>query len=494
MRQDDAEQMLFTTPTALGRDEENRIPTWGADGGLNRQIVAHLQAAAALFRASGIDWTFGREQEFTLRALGNRDGETFRTQKIAELTPPLERRLEQEGIAAPGRQTLVRAFEKMPLQDVFMTELHLRLSQDLEPRFGRGARGFYDPQGVLEVSTRPADPVGDVVRWHRLQRELQNLAADYDFSVTYFKRDITFQATDTKTGQPIFSTTPDQPADRRAVPLAQGILRVVHEALPIFMKPMQITDHIQQIDMGYGRHHALRSRHDRLELRTNHNPLAGSHPALENLLLLAGARYGLGQKADAANVLAPCAFQEKTVFTAPGDKLFFLTELLNAAELTPQGTLRLPTMREAMKYAPYLDKEVQRRDGASVAGWISQVKITPEGVQWPPAADLSTEPERLQRELSRVEYGAKTRRLVSHGYTADQGIGETPHNTVAGRTARLLQAVDTMAQSPVLHTVFGADFATELAQSFVQRYAPAPANKPQRGANSNRGRLDTPVA
>ena len=490
MRQDDADQLLFTTPNLLVGSEKNRIPTWGADGGLNRQIVAHLQAVTATFKAADIGWTFGREQEFTLRALGNHDAETFRAQKITALTPVLDVRLQQEGIAPPGRQTLERAFQKMSLQDVFMTELHLKLPNDLEPRFGRGVRGFYDPQGVLEVSTRPADPVGDVMRWHRLQRGLQSLAADYDFAVTYFKRDVTFQATDLKSGQPIFATTPNTPEDRRAVPLAQGILRVMHEALPVFMKPMQVTDHIHQIDLGYGRHHALRSRHDRLELRTNHNPMAGSHPALENLLLLAGARYGLGQKPDTANRLAPCAFQEKVVFTAPGDKLFFLTELLNVAEITPQGTLRLPTMREAMKYAPYLKKEVQQREGVSVSGWISQIRVTPEGVQWPPAENLSTDPVRLQRELGRIHYGDKTRRLVSTGYTSDQGIGDSP-NTVEGRTARLMQAVSAMGQSPVLHTVFGPDFAAGLAQAFVQHYAPEPAAAPQRG--TIRGRLDTPV-
>ncbi len=478
--------LLFTTPTTFGRGEENRILTWGHDGALNRQIVAHLQAQTAIFGAMGIGWTFGREQEFTLRSLGNRDPETLRVQKIADLSAPLDQRLTQAGIAAPGRQALTRAFQKMPLQDVFMTELHLKLPDDLEPRFGRGARGFYDPQGVLEVSTRPADPVGDVVRWHRLQRGLQALAAEYDYNVTYYKRDITVQATDKQTGQPIFATGADAATDRRAVPMAQGILRVVHDALPVFMKPLQITDHIQQIDMGYGRHHALRSRQDRLELRTNHNPLAGAHPALENALLLAGAQYGLGQKADAG--LAPCAYQNKTVFTAPGDKLFFLTELLNGAEVTPQGHLRLPTMREAMKYAPYLTKELQQREGASIASWISQVKITPEGVQWPSVTALSNDPARLERDLRHIHYGAKTRRLVSQGYTSDPSF-DHQQDTAADRANRMLQAVRVMAQSPVLHTVYGAAFAASLAQPFIERHAPATARRP--GGNPNR--LDEPV-
>lgn len=482
-----ADALLFATPTVLARGEENRILTWGRDGALNRQIVAHLQSQTAIFRAMGIDWTFGREQEFTLRSLGNRNSEQLRAQKIADLTAPLDERLMQAGIAAPGRQALIRAFQKMPLQEVFMTELHLKLPDDLEPRFGRGAHGFYDPQGVLEVSTKPADPVGDVVRWHRLQRGLQALAAEYDYNVAYYKRDITVQAADRQTGLPVFATGANAAIDRRAVPMAQGILRVVHDALPIFMKALQITDQIQQIDMGYGRHHALRSRQDRLELRTNHNPLAGEHPALENALLLAGAQYGLGQKSGEG--LAPCAYQDKTVFTATGSKLFFLTELLNAAEIGPQGNLRLPTMREAMKYAPYLTKELHQREGASVASWISQIRITPEGVQWPSVNSLSTDPARLERDLRHIHYGAKTRRLVSQGYKSDP-IFDHEQEAVAGRASRLLPVVGVMAQSPVLHTVYGADFAATLAQPFIERHAPATARRP--GGSQNR--LDTPVA
>lgn len=482
-----ADALLFATPTALARGEENRILTWGQDGALNRQIVAHLQSQTAIFFAMGINWTFGREQEFTLRSLGNRDPDQLRAQKIAELTAPLDQRLMQVGIAAPGRQTLTRAFQKMPLQDVFMTELHLKLPDDLEPRFGRGTHGFYDPQGVLEVSTKPADPVGDVVRWHRLQRGLQALAAEYDYNVAYYKRDITVQAMDRQTGLPVFATGADAAIDRRAVPMAQGILRVVHDALPIFMKAFQITDQIQQIDMGFGRHHALRSRQDRLELRTNHNPLAGEHPVLENALLLAGAQYGLGQKSGEG--LAPCAYQDKTVFTAPGSKLFFLTELLNAAEVGPEGHLRLPTMREAMKYAPYLARELHQQAGSSVASWISQVRITPEGVKWPSVESLSTDPTRLERDLRQVQYGAKTRRLVSLGYKSDPTFDHR-QEAVTGRTNRLLPAIDTMAQSPVLHAIYGADFAATLAHPFLERHAPATARRP--GGSQNR--LDTPVA
>jgi hypothetical protein len=480
-----ADALLFVPPTVLKPGDADRVATWGKDGVLNRQIVAQLRALTADFREDGIDWTFGREQEFTFRSLGNIDQEALRNRKITALTPLLDERMQQEGIDAPGRLALTRAFTKMPLQEVCMTELHLRLKDELEPRFGKGAKGFYDPQGVLEASTRPTDPVGDVSRWHKFTRTLQGLAEEYDYALVYYKRDITFKATDRATGQPVFATSTDADLDGRAAPMAGGILRAVYDALPCLIKELQITDHIQHIDMGHGRHHAIRSQNDRLEMRTNHNPMAGAHPALENLLVLAGARYGLAQQQEPATStrMIPCEYGDKTVFTASNTKLFFLTELLNAAEVKMDGTLRLPNARLVMKYSRYLEKELQLKAQASVSAWINSVKVTSQGIQWPDVAAISTAPELLSRELAKITHGAQTRRLKSSGYIADQGLGATPVDQV-GRATRMLAAIAVMGRSDVLNTTLGQDLTGQIVQAFAARYEqpPAPTRRPATGS------------
>lgn len=488
----DADALLFATPTVLKPGDADRVTTWGKDGTLNRQIVTQLRKITEDFREVDIDWTFGREQEFTFRSLSNIDQEALRDRKITALTPLLDERMQQEGIGSPGRLALIRAFAQMPLQEVCMTELHLRLRDELEPRFGKGAKGFYDPQGVMEASTRPTDPVGDVIRWHKFTRTLQGLAEEYDYALVYYKRDITFKATDRATGQPVFATSTDAELDNRAAPMAGGILRAVYDALPCLIKELQITDHIQHIDMGHGRHHAIRSQNDRLEMRTNHNPMAGAHPALENLLVLAGALYGLAQQQTpaASDRMIPCEYGDKTLFTAPNAKLFFLTELLNAAAIRPDGALRLPNARLVMKYSRYLEKELQLKAQASLSAWINTVKVTPQGIQWPDATAISTAPEVLTRELAKITHGTQTRRLRSSGYIADQGLGETSSDQ-AGRTTRMLAAIRVMGQSDVLNTTLGKDLTGQIVQAFTKRYevTPAPPRRPAAGGAP----LDQPV-
>lgn len=480
---------LFIAPIVGGSD---RIPTWGADGGLNRQIVTKLQDMVTGFKQAGIDWTFGREQEFTLRPLGRIDQEAFRKSKVEAITPALEQRMIERKIDAPGRTMLLNAFAKMPLQEVFMTDLHLRLKDDLEPRFGKGASGFYDPQGVLEASTKPSDPVGDVARWHKFTRTLQELATEYDYGIAYYKRDITFKATDSKTGKPLFQTSAAEGPDPRGPQMAAGIQRVAFDALPVFMKPLQVSDHIHQIDTGYGRHHAIRSQQDRLEMRTNHNPMAGAHPALENLLILAGAQFGLSQpNAD----LKPVTYAPKTVFTVP-HKLFFLGELLNASTVQPEGGLRLPSMRLYMKYHQYLTKELALRDDAHLLGWLGKAKVGSQGITWPPAAEVSNNPAALAKDLAKVTYGTTVQRLHSTGYLSDHHGGGDTADINASRRVRMQTALGVMAQSAILPAMLGQSLSNEINGAHKLLHAPLPASGPapeRRDNNDARAGLDSPV-
>lgn len=490
------ESLLFVPPVDVKQSGTDRFVTWGPEGALNRKIVDQLQTLVTTFAQSGIAWTFGREQEFTLRPMGRIDAEALRAEKVAMLTPLLDARMEEEKLGPPVRTAMLKAFAAMPLQDVFMTELHLRLKDTLEPRFGKGARGFYDPQGVLEASTKPADPVTDVARWHKFNHALQKLAEAYDFSIAYYKRDITFKAVDAATGKPLFQTQGDvADADRRGAPMAASILRTVYEALPVFMKPLQITDQIQQIDMGYGRHHAIRSRDDRLEMRTNHNPMAGSHPALENCLILGGAYHGLTEykTPDYALTVKPAAYGAKEVFTAPNAKLFFLQEMLNAADVGATGQLRMPGLRLFMKYEPYLRKEMSLQDSSKLPGWINRVRVTPEGILWPDAADISSDPASLTHNLAKIGYGAKVPRLQCPGYTAEQGLGLTT-DINAGRRLRMAAAVEVMARSKILPNALGPELADEIADAFIRRYPPVAPSAPPRQTGGAKPPLDTPVS
>ena len=492
---EEPDALLFVPPVDVKQSGADRFVTWGHDGALNLQIVGQLQTVVTNFAQSGIRWTFGREQEFTLRPLGRIDQEALRTKKVATLTPMLDARLEAENIGRPVRSAMLAVFDKMSLQDVFMTELHLRLKDSLEPRFGKGSRGFYDPQGVLEASTRPADPVTDVVRWHHFNHSLQRQAEEYDFSVAYYKRDITFKAVDAATGKPLFQTQGNiADADQRGAPMAASILRTVYEALPVFMKPLQITDQIQQIDMGYGRHHAIRSQSDRLEMRTNHNPMAGSHPALENLLILGGAYHGLTQHKTPDYVLTvkPVTYGEKTVFAAPNTRLFFLQEMLNAAEVDTSGQLRLPGLRLFMKYEPYLRKELHLPESHKLPGWINRVRVTPEGIQWPNTAEISSDPAALTHNLAKISYGGKVARLQCPGYAAEQGLGLTS-DINEGRRLRMAAAVEIMARSKILPNVLGPELSTQITDAFTQRYPTVSPSAPQRHASSSKPSLDAPV-
>jgi hypothetical protein len=255
--------------------------------------------------------------------------------------------------------------------------------------------------------------------------------------------------------------------------MAEGILRVLHDATPCFVKKKQITDHLNsdRIDMGYGRHHAIRSRDGRLEMRTNHNPVAGSHPALENLLILSGAQYGLSRHRtpDYGKTIAPCAYGDKTLFSGNSGKLFFLEELLNSLPVGPEHSVSVPSTRLLMKYRPYLEKEMHLKEDAELSSWLRKIHVTPEGIAWPPAEDIARDPTSLRRELAKIHYGEQVRRLKSMGYVMDLNIEHTA-DPERDRQEIMRSAIGLMQQSDILPSMLGKALGNDIVSAFARQY------------------------
>lgn len=464
------DDILFQPPIPVVKGEGQRIPTWGENGDLNRRIVAKLAAITETSREAGVDWTIGREQEFTLIRSRALDYDALRDAKLKEIAPKLEKRLEREKLMPLTHQTFMQNFAAASLDEVFMTDLHLRLDGILQPRFGKGKKGFFDPQGVLEASTVPADPVKDVAQWHAFCNTLSDMAKEYGMSLAFYKRDITLRAADHATGEALF-----QPRDDggKGPHLAEGILRAVHDAMPVLMKKKYIADHVdgEKLDMGFGRQHAMRSRGELLELRTNHNPMAGSHPALENLVLLAGAQYGLSRHHGAAykETMVEARFGDKTIFNSTQNKLFFLEELLNSAQVQENGQLKVPNARLAMKYNPYLQKELHLKEKATLGPWINKIRVEGGQIQWPPAEDISEKPDELRRELAKIHYGERVKVLESPGYTVAFGVGDSG-DTQVDQKARMDAAVNLMHNSDLLNETLGAPLARDIVQALAKEH------------------------
>jgi len=466
--QNNFQSLLFMTAI-----NSKRIPSWGEQGTLNRQIIEKLNSLVT--QLNTVKWTFGREQEFYLKPNHDTDPNLLCQQKIEHLMPIFAQRLSEEGISESIQKSMISTFCQMPLQEVFMTDLHLQLKPILEPRFGRGIKGYYDPQGVFEVSTRPVDPITDVINSYIFYQKLDLLAYEYGYLIEYNKRDITFKAIDTLTGHSIFQSHDMQDTDSRGMHMADGILRIIYDCMPCFMKSTQISAYNGSIDMGGGRHNILRSMNDRLEIRTNHNPRMGSHTALENMLVLTGAYYGmlnhihLMQETSAV----ACAHTRNTIFSSPNNKLFFLQELLNATDINTQGFLERPHVSLVKKYHSFLRKELALKTDADLFSWMSRINVTDQAIEWPNAEDISTNPEHLRHCLKKIKYGSTVCPLTSRGYQI---------NVASDNQHRLSESLHRMNECIILRAELSEHFRTGLVEAFSRSYnialnptRPAPA-------------------
>jgi len=90
--QNNFQSLLFMTAI-----NSKRIPSWGEQGTLNRQIIEKLNSLVT--QLNTVKWTFGREQEFYLKPNHDTDPNLLCQQKIEHLMPIFAQRLSEEGIS-----------------------------------------------------------------------------------------------------------------------------------------------------------------------------------------------------------------------------------------------------------------------------------------------------------------------------------------------------------------------------------------------------------
>jgi hypothetical protein len=216
-----------------------------------------------------------------------------------------------------------------------------------------------------------------------------------------------------------------------------------------------------------------------MELRDDQNPLSHEHPALENLLLLAGAQYGLhyNREAHYKDNVSKAEFSSKRTFTGD-EKLFFTKEILNLASVGEDGKLVFENKnrlrRDLNKYMSFLTQELSlkpKEDLSLVAlsKWFEslhlnaeQTAITPQDV-----SAVSADPARTEETLAGLHFGAEVHRIRNKdGYTVNLSDEKTGEPYYPGSDDKQ-RYVHFMAESQLLKKVLNP----ALFQDILNAYA-----------------------
>ncbi len=458
--------------------------TWGENGELHERIMQMLREKTATFHERGYDVFIGTEQEYMLypRPTGIKqahlDEQKAQARQHLEEEGQLKKRDELEGFG-PRDMVAYDLHEELAAGQMAKTPI-------IQHRFGGGANGkpYYDPHKVMEINTLPTSPEDAVYNYHVALRTLQSLTAEYGLTEEYWKRDISISVVDRRTGQNITDWSAGN-EDPRALRFAEGVRFMVEDALPVFVKHSAIDKVLgTPLSIGPSRSDTIRADGGRLELRLNHNPMAGDHMALTMLLALAGMEYGLyhnmtdhyRKNVDSAE------FVTKKQFDGP-EQFFFMREVLNGASVGDDGRLN-PRMKDVFVYNTqgYFAKELGcKTEDLDMGTWAGKIRVNPDNtIEWPPATvlfrteDAASRQGALDAVTSQFTYGREIRAVVSHGTGQDIEYGK--YSTDDLRYDTKTTALHAMAQSkPLLETigpVLLGDICTAIAKSYPYKTKP----------------------